>query len=309
MIIGIGDRMDSRCAINFGTHNGIFHSDDVLSAAILELAFIFADAYLVRTRDPEVLKKLNIVFDIGGGEFDHHMKGFCLCRHSGEMYASAGLIWKSYGEIAIRNVMKLSRLSVKDDDIKSILEQIDQEIIIPVDQEDNGVDVGVHTFSFISKFLPSWVDVADYDSSFRKAESVVYSILRELIRDKIVQVITKDELKKRFYHVTDGILEIPSQTMPWLEEVVRYNEYNSKKIYFVVFQYPAGGWAAQCVPPSVAEKFKQLKAFPKEWAGGNAETLPGISGIKDATFCHNGAFFARARTKKAILQMCKVAMK
>jgi uncharacterized UPF0160 family protein len=45
-----------------------------------------------------------------------------------------------------------------------------------------------------------------------------------------------------------------------------------------------------------------------EWAGGNEKTLPEISGIQDATFCHNGCFFVRSKTKESILEMCRVAM-
>ena len=89
----------------------------------------------------------------------------------------------------------------------------------------------------------------------------------------------------QYDHIKDGILEIPAQTMPWVEYVVEYNKIHNNKVKFVIFRYPAG-----------------------EWAGGNEKTLPEISGIKEATFCHNGCFFARARMKCAIIEMCHIAM-
>ena len=200
------------------------------------------------------------------------------------------------------------RNSIDDNEIKAVKEQIDREVIIPVDMEDNGEKVSNHTFSFIPKFLPSWMEVPNYDDAFCRVEAIVFDILKEIVKDKVVQVATKKELQKRYDCINDGILEIPAQTMPWLEDVVNYNQTHNYNVKFVIFPYPAGGWAAQSVPPSIEKKFEQLVSFPKEWAGGNEQTLPVISGIQDATFCHNGCFFARAKTKESVLEMCRIAM-
>lgn len=310
MIISVGKKVDTRRALNFGTHNGIFHCDEVVAMAILEIAHMETKVHVVRTRVPEELKKLDIAVDIGGGMFDHHMAGFNACRKTGEKYASAGLVWRQFAEKAIKNVMAEEGISIDDDGIAKIKEQIDKKIIIPVDMEDNGESEGnsSHMFSFIPKYLPSWLKDPDYDEAFGRVEAMVCDILVEIVRNEIVQIVTEQELQKKCDSIKDEILQIPAQTMPWVEYVVDYNKAHNNKVKFVVFRYHAGGWAAQCVPPSMEEKFKQLVPFPKEWAGGNEETLPGISGIQEATFCHNGCFFARARTKYAIIEMCQVAM-
>lgn len=308
MIIGVGERCNTKCTMNFGTHNGIFHCDEVVGIAILEIAHMNTDVYVVRTRNIDDLKKLNIVIDIGGGMFDHHMAGFNVCRPTGEKYASAGLVWREFAKEAIKNVMAEEGISIDDDKIKAIKEQIDREVIIPVDMEDNGEKINSHTFSFIPKFLPSWLETPNYDDAFSRVEAIVFGILKEIIKDKVIQVATKKELEKRYDCINDGILEIPSQTMPWLEDVVSYNESHDYRVKFVIFPYPAGGWAAQSVPPSIEKKFNQLVSFPKKWAGGNEKTLPEISGVQDATFCHNGCFFARSKTKESILEMCRIAM-
>lgn len=308
MIIGIGENSNTKYTMNFGTHNGIFHCDEIVGIATLEIAHMNTDAYVVRTRNLDELNKLDVVIDVGGGMFDHHMVGFNVCRPTGEKYASAGLVWRDFAEEAIKNVMTEEDISINDDEIKAIKEQIDREVIIPVDMEDNGEKVSNHTFSFIPKFLPSWMEVPNYDEAFGRVEAIVFGILKEIIKDKVVQVATKKELQKRYDCINDGILEIPAQTMPWLEDVVSYNQIHNYNVKFVVFPYPAGGWAAQSVPPSIEKKFEQLVSFPKEWAGGNEQTLPVISGIQDATFCHNGCFFARAKTKESVLEMCRIAM-
>lgn len=309
MIECVGRPTVEECQISFGTHSGIFHCDEVVGIAILEMAHMHLNAFLLRSRNPAELDELDIVIDVGGGIFDHHMKGFNDCRPTGEKYASAGLVWKEFGKKAIEIVMDMMGVSIDDCEIQRIKEEIDREIIIPVDMEDNGVEGRLHTFSFVSKYLPSWMETPNYDQTFMNAEEVVFSILYEIIKSKIDKVATTMELNERFDQVEDGILEIPAQTMPWTESVVAFNESHDNTIKFVVFPYPSGGWAAQCVPPSVERKFEQLVSFPSEWAGGNESTLPDISGVEDATFCHNGCFFARARTKEAIFQMCRLAMR
>ena len=71
MIISIGKHCNTSCTMNIGTHNGIFHCDEVIGIAILEIAHMKTDIYVVRTRDINELNKLDIVIDIGYGMFDH----------------------------------------------------------------------------------------------------------------------------------------------------------------------------------------------------------------------------------------------
>ena len=198
MIIGVGEHCNStKYMMNFATHNGIFHCDEVVAIAILEIAHMNIDAIVVRTRDFNELNKADIIIDIGGGIFDHHMAGFNVCRPTGEKYASAGLVWKEFAEEAIRNVVTKEGISIGDDEIKAIKEQIDREVIIPVDMEDNGEKVSNHTFSFIPKFLPSWMEIPNYDDAFCRVEEIVFDILKEIIKDKVIQVATKKRTSKK----------------------------------------------------------------------------------------------------------------
>lgn len=309
MIMSVGEIPNRDCTLNFGTHSGIFHCDEVVGIAILEMAFMSDLVHVVRTRNPLILDTLDTVIDIGGGKFDHHVAGFNTCRATGEKYASAGLVWESFAEKAILNVCYTENILINRDSLQTIKEEIDKEVIIPVDLEDNGKGVGIHTFSFISYYLPSWLEsTPNYDKEFAKVESIVCDILKHIIKDKAVQIITSKDLQEKCSKVDNGILEIAAQTVPWLDGVTKYNQSHDFKVNFVIFPYPAGGWAAQCVPPSIEEKFDQLIPFPKEWAGGNEKTLPEISGISGATFCHNGLFFVRATTKQDIIAMCKIAI-
>lgn len=309
MIVSIGGKVNTECTLKFGTHNGIFHCDEVIGVAILEMAYMDEDVYVIRTEEPSELNDLDIVIDIGGGQFDHHMQGYNKCRSTGEKYASAGLVWEEFAEKAIKQVANEIGISIDEKKVKEFKEQIDKEIIIPIDLEDNGIKSTNHTFSFISKLLPTWLEPQDFDATFSRAESIAFDILKGIIKNKIIQVETKPYLKKRYDCISDGILEIPAQTMQWLENIVSYNQKNDYSIKFVIFPYPRGGWAAQSVPPSIERSFEQLVSFPKEWAGGTTKTLPKISGIPDAIICHNDRFFVRAKTKQSIIEMCKIAMR
>ena len=93
-----------------------------------------------------------------------------------------------------------------------------------------------------------------------------------------------------------------------LDEAISYNDNHIEKVYFVIFPYPDGGWAAQCVPPK-ENKMGQLKPFPKSWSGLTGINLENESRIKGASLCLNFRFFAKAQSKEAILEMCKLAIK
>lgn len=68
--------------ISVGTHDGVFHTDEVAAFALLQYALKSAcpnsTIQLIRTRDKDVLSACHILLDVGGeycletGRFDHH---------------------------------------------------------------------------------------------------------------------------------------------------------------------------------------------------------------------------------------------
>src|SRR4051812_15352925 len=100
-----------------GTHSGRFHADEVMSTAILKELFDFE---IVRTRDPETLNELDLIYDIGEGEFDHHQleKKF---RENGSPYAACGLIWNKFG----RDVILSIRPTLSEEDIEDVFRYMD----------------------------------------------------------------------------------------------------------------------------------------------------------------------------------------
>ena len=119
-----------------GTHNGVFHSDEVVAVAILCLYHSDKNIRIIRTRDMKVLAQCNICVDVGGGEYDHHQPGFMLGRKDGMIYASAGLVWKSFGKELISKIMKRT-FPEGITYAEEICNKFDEDVISVVDAEDN----------------------------------------------------------------------------------------------------------------------------------------------------------------------------
>lgn len=325
-----------------GTHNSKFHSDELFACAVLCLLNSHRPIQILRTRDSKLLMKCDICIDIGGGKFDHHQPGFNQKRKSGIKYASAGLVWKDYGRQLINLLCEKFFHNTKcNTDL--IFQLFDESLVSLVDSEDNGIATHSHCFNFIPFFLPLWFN--NSQDNFNKQFYKVLLMTMDLLEYQLKQLIYKDVSPniivhdwKQFYRAIiisqqklktnvakkvaktiiishwknnrffyNGILEIPSQTMLWEETVININsntEMNSR-INFVVFPYPNGGWAAQCVPPSLKDIFAQRIPFPSDWAGQTVN-LPMISGVKGATRC-NGRFFVTADNRDSIIQMCNIA--
>jgi uncharacterized UPF0160 family protein len=98
-----------------GTHSGVFHADDAMGCVLLrDYTERYKGAKVVRTRDPELLKQLDIVIDVGGvydpalQRYDHHQKGFTeTFHHKSDIKLSAsGLVYKHYGKEIIKNAIE-----------------------------------------------------------------------------------------------------------------------------------------------------------------------------------------------------------
>lgn len=304
--------MKLKGSVVVGTHNGLFHSDEVVACAIIKLMVekLYSSqdkVRIIRTRDLDILNsECDYVVDVGGGKFDHHQKGGNGQRIDGTKYASAGLVWKEFGYVILHFMQSLSI-----EEINETFNLIDENVIKKVDMEDNGELTSEHIFSYIRNFLPNWNEEnPDYDKAFNEALKVTSSVLSSAISKSISMVQGKTEINNRLHSIAnrmDNVLLLPCQTIDWLEPTITFNETNpDEAVDFVVFPYPNGGYALQCVPRSLAEKFSQRITLPSSWAG-ETENLSKITSVKSATFCHPGRFFARASDFDDIITMCRLA--
>lgn len=180
---------------NCVTHGGKFHPDEIFATVILSK--ILTNIKLIRVNEvtdsmrESIAKKL--VYDIGGGEFDHHQAGGNGQRDNGVKYASCGLIWKSYGK------KYLEKCNVKKEHIEELFLQIDKDLIQYIDANDNGQATQIDTdykfvelASVISAFNPCWNEIVDTDECFMQAYETAKNILNVLLHEKLLKMKQKN---------------------------------------------------------------------------------------------------------------------
>ena len=129
-----------------GTHDGSFHCDEALGCFLLHQTKAYADATIVRSRDPEVLSGCDVVIDVGAtyepekNRFDHHQRGFEEVFGHGFVtkLSSAGLVYKHFGREIVANVLGLDE---KDEKVEKVYLKMYKAFVEAVDAVDNGVNM------------------------------------------------------------------------------------------------------------------------------------------------------------------------
>lgn len=192
-----------------GTHNGVFHCDDVTACMMLRNHPKFAKHQVIRTRDPDLLAGADIVVDVGG-EFDanklrldHHQRSFNLTiKHfhpslsttnpNAVKLSSAGLTYALFGKDILSNRLlgKLYNDELNDEQKKMIDAMFDKayvDFIEEIDGIDNGFEpacgqdttynyhISTGISSRVARINPKNKDASDEErlSLFHKAMDMV----------------------------------------------------------------------------------------------------------------------------------------
>ncbi|MDP2788534.1 MAG: MYG1 family protein [bacterium] len=291
------------------THDGSFHTDDVFACATLCLLLEKKGEKfeIIRTRDLEVIKTGDYVFDVGGeynpetNRFDHHQIGGA-GKHDdgieGIEYASFGLVWKKFG-IELCGNEKVVRL-------------IEERLVSPVDAGDNGFDLVENKYEvspyfiqhFFSSMRPSWTEenLSD-DEMFLKCVSVAKMILtREIIQAK-GKVSAEESLITIYKNSKDKRIIVLDKNYPFEYVLNKYLE-----PLFVIYPRKSDGfWGVKAVRED-PKTFNNRKDFPKSWAGLRDHELQKITGVSDSIFCHRGLFLAVAKSKEGAIKLAQLAL-
>ena len=295
------------------THDGSFHADDIFACATLCLMLEKNNEKyeIIRTRDLDVIKKGDYVFDIGGiydaekNRFDHHQPGGAGKRvPSGALggvgieYSSFGLVWKKFGKILTGG-----------DQVAKIL---DERLVAPVDAFDNGLDLVENKYDitpyYIQHFFlamrPTWREEnLNQDEMFLKCVETAKVILaRETIQ--VGDMFLAEEAISSIYKNTiDKRIIILDKHYPH-----EYVLHNFPELLFVVYPSKADGtWRLRAVGEN-PKTFVNRKNLPKSWAGLRDEELANVTGVPDAIFCHRGLFLAVAKTKEGAIKLAQIAV-
>jgi uncharacterized UPF0160 family protein len=294
------------------THSGGFHADELLSSVILTR--LFPEARVIRSRAAEWITPSNdrIIYDVGGaydpdaGIFDHHQRGAPL-RDDGQPFSSFGLIWRQFGRDY------LSASGVPATDIEDLHANFDRDFVLPIDLMDNGALSPSVAGALAKLTLPVLLETlkpvfddkepgAD-DRAFHDALSIARGFVEAGIKQDAAKLRAESIVRQAVASTGDEqVLELP-MGMPFRPAIVKAG---ADHLLFVVHPRDTD-WCVTGIRRS-GDSFEQRADLPAAWAGLTGQDLAAVSGVADATFCHNGLFIAAAKTREAALEMAAIAV-
>lgn len=263
------------------THTGVFHADDVFSAALLMILNPEIEIKRVM-RAPDGVSDDTIVFDIGFGCYDHHQRDGEV-RANGIKYAAFGLLWRAFGSELVS---------------ESSVQTFDKTFVQSLDDADNGGAVNA-MYQAIASIVPNWDDDnQNMDTAFFKAVDFAHAILEREISRMVSIERSHAEVQYALDH-SDGEIVILDRFVPWQDILI------PSTAKFVIFPSLRGGWSAQAIPSTLSGRDQKVP-FPEIWAGAEKEVLQTY--IPGMTFCHPGRFMIGAETMEAAIQACGIAL-
>jgi uncharacterized UPF0160 family protein len=286
--------------MQLGTHNGKFHADDVFAIAILKQ--LYPDAQVLRTRNASVLNECDIVVDVGGGPYDHHSTDK-VYRDNDIPYASAGLIWRDFGQRVVEQY-------VSSGETTTLVTRVDEKLMQGIDANDNGYELHkdnriMSISEIIGGFNPLWNSRQDEDAAFAEAVNMAATILNHQIQLEVSRLKAVHIVKQAYEQRHQKEILVLEHYCPWTETLMNLDD--SESVLFVVYPDKFGDYRIQSVPRRLGT-FESRKSLPESWAGKEHEDLGGEIGIDDAIFCHPARFIAGAKSKQSIMTMARLAV-
>jgi uncharacterized UPF0160 family protein len=289
-----------------GTHDGIFHADDVLAVATIGMVQPLFE--IKRSRDPEVWKQCDVLVDVGAEHdplrrrFDHHQRGRAGARENGVLYSSFGLVWKHYGE------------RICGAEVAAI---VDRELVQPIDALDNGQELylngtpafeGIRGYSFakaISSLNPNWnEDGFKYiDDTFRNAVVFAGVLLERAIASAKAEHEALSTVRGAITASNGAPIIELGKSLPWGDQV----RDEAPHALFVVYPSETGTWMCQAVNAK-AGTFESRKLLPEAWAGMRDAEFCKLSGVEDGVFCHPGRFICGAKSRDGAMKLAQLAV-
>ncbi|KAM3539292.1 hypothetical protein ARSEF1564_007788 [Beauveria bassiana] len=311
-----------------GTHSGHFHADEALAVHMLRQLPAYADASLVRTRDPAVLATCHTVVDVGGEydaarhRYDHHQRGFATTFPGRPTkLSSAGLVFLHFGRAIIarrlaalennRTHNTAATVEPKPEDsphIALLHDKIYESFVEALDAHDNGIAVydpqALAAAGLTKRFSDGGFGLGALAQSREDARFAAASarIGEEFDREVDyyasawlpARAVVQAAFTQRAAHDADGrVLVLEGQSVPWKDHLYTLEQEEGRSsVLYVLYQEkpePGAKWRVQCVPES-KDSFVSRKPLPEAWRGFRDAELDGITGIEGCVFVHAAGF-------------------
>jgi uncharacterized UPF0160 family protein len=284
------------------THNDRFHADDVCAMATLRIYFGDKITEVIRTRDEDIIKTADIVFDVGHiydretNRFDHHQTEGAGKRENGIPYAAFGLIWKKFGAEICGS--------------QDAADIIDKKMVQMIDASDNGTVPYQYTQENLREYVldtichsfgSTWKEEENYDETFFMVVEMMEKILRREIKVAQDKCEAIPFVEKAYQDAQDKRIIVLDQYYPWGDTLKKYEE-----IYFVISpDKDMKKWRISTIQDG---QLQNKKSFPKSWAGLRDMDLEKVTGVSGSLFCHRALFLTVADSKESALQLAKIAL-
>lgn len=307
------------------THDGPYHCDELAGCAVLALAGKVNAIH--RTRDRNEWARIvssaadeQVVFvDIGRefkpeeGKFDHHQEDPKLIRSNGVPYASAGLLWRVYGEQLVREIGDDS-LSPKE--VGKVVEWVDADLFQFIDAADarptmvNDINCAIkpHTLTtIISRLNPSWLEQNDnVKEQFAQSVTLMKAYITRVIEQGIAWIKANEVVVSDWRRSTDKAILILSTNCPWQTHLLANDTMRS--VQFVVMPLKPGEWRVQAVPLWHKNKSCVVRVrFPREWWNMAGTALQKKTDVADAMFVDRHGIIAGVNSKAGALLLANKA--
>ncbi len=264
------------------THGGVFHADDVFSAALLK----YLNPQIQIVRGMQTPKEDGwLVFDIGGGAFDHHQADRRY-RKDGTPYAAFGLLWEAFG----------TRILCRED-----AERFDREFIRKLDESDN-TGVLHEIAAIVHDFNPTWEEsMEEQDRLFLELADMAVKILERRFCHIRAARAAYEQVRAQIREQPGKILRL-ERALPWKDAVI------GTDVLYVICPSLRGGYSIQAAPMRPGS-MELKKPFPESWRGKSREELAALTGIQTFSFCHQSGFLCAADRKEDAEKIAKAAAK
>jgi uncharacterized UPF0160 family protein len=267
---------------------------------------------VIRTRDPKVIERADIVYDIGKiynpskFRFDHHQKEGAGKRENGIPYASFGLVWKEFG---------LDLCNGKPE----VVSVIDKHVVQAIDASDNGVDTSKPLFEELQKFsledymklgLSTWKEKSvNKDKVFMQAVQMARRALPRIIEKALHEYEARLFLMDLYAKTRDKrILDVQ---VPFSRgEIQMYLEPERfPELIYAVFKEREENDSYKVLAISKSKgSFDMRKGLPESWRGLEGQAIKAVTGFPDVRFCHSSGFLSAAESHETALKLAEKAL-